>query len=429
MKNLLYIFILSLMFFCCSCNTKNKVTNIEDYEKYLSLNTNKIYNDALKIQDFWTKKIEGNPNQYPYLSKIANAESILFNQTGNISYLVDAEKNLLKLNEKTNFNKASQLRALAKNNITQHKFKEALKYLLLAEKNGEKLIATQKMLFDVYLELGNEEKATTYLTIIEKENDFDYFIRLSKYMDHIGNLTAAIHHLEKAIKIAESSNNKGLKLWAYTNIADYYGHANQIDKSYTYYLKALAINSNEVYALKGIAWILFSYERNATEAMRVINAISKVNISPDYHLLKAEISSFLSNKNDEEIYLNKYFTQLENVKYGNMYNKYKVLLFAENKNEIQQAIQLAKKEVENRPTVQSYDLLAWSYFNNNEFTKAKNMIDKYVINKSSEPEILFHVANIYKHYNELEKVSEIKDELQEAIYELGPLMEENIKRL
>lgn len=429
MKTLLYIFTLSLMLLCSSCNTKNKVTNANDYEKYLSLNTNKTYNDALKIQKFWSKKLEENPNQYPYLTKIANAQSVLFNQTGTISYLIDAEKNLLKLNERTNFNKASQLRTLAKNNITQHKFKGALKYLLLAEKNGEKLIATQKMLFDVYLELGDEEKARTYLTIIEKENDFDYFIRLSKYMDYKGNLTAAIHHLEKAIEIAEFSNNEKLKLWAYTNIADYYGHANQIEKSYTYYLKALAIDSNEIYALKGIAWILFSYERNAIEAMRIINAISKVNVSPDYHLLKAEISAFLDNENDKKAYLNEYLTQLENIKYGDMYNKYKVLLFAENKTEIQQAIQLAKKEIKNRPTVQSYDLLAWSYFNNGEFIKAKNMIDKYVINKSSEPEILFHVANIYKHYNELEKVSKIKTELQESIYELGPLMEEHIKRL
>src|SRR5690606_18953473 len=123
-------------------------------------------------------------------------------------------------------------------------------------------------------------------------SDFDYLIRLAKWSDHQGNLDAAIIYLEKAKTTAESSNMKGIKQWAYTNLADFYGHAGRIHDSYNHYLKALELDPNDAYAKKGIAWIVYSYEKNPDEALRILNSVMKDYLAPDYYLLKSQIYEF-----------------------------------------------------------------------------------------------------------------------------------------
>ncbi|WP_317127985.1 tetratricopeptide repeat protein [Gelidibacter gilvus] len=249
-----YILALCFLAILSSCTTSSKkVSNTSDYNRFLDLAENKTWNDAQKDYNFWSIKLEAAPNQYSYLSKIANTNGAMFASTGKIDYLKSAEKNLRDLNEIRNYKSSGPMKSLAANYISQHKFKAALQLLNKAEMNGDNLLGTQKMLFDVHLELGNYKMAKAYLEKFKNMSDFDYLIRLAKWSDHQGNLDAAITYLEKAKTIAESSNLKGIKQWAYTNLADFYGHAGRIEDSYTHFLKALEIDPNDAYAKKGIA--------------------------------------------------------------------------------------------------------------------------------------------------------------------------------
>jgi hypothetical protein len=112
-----------------------------------------------------------------------------------------------------------------------------------------------------------------------------------------------------------------------------------------------------------------------------------------------------------------------------MYNKYNVLLMAENPKQVYAAIQIAKKEIKNRPTPESYDLLAWSFFKIGEKEKALEVIQKYTIGKSFEPNILYHNAEILKANNQTDEIAPMKKELLASIYELGPSLESKIKNL
>jgi predicted Zn-dependent protease len=424
-KTILLLFIISLITFSCIDKTK-QVTNAQDYDKYLAVNENKSKNLVNKDLKFWSEKLKKNPTQYIYLSPIASNEGQLFCQTGNIDYLKKQEEKLKRLNIKTTYTNAGYLRSAARNFITQHRFKESLELLLKAEKNGEKLKATQKMLFDVYLELGNAKEAKKYLNKIKNFRNFDYLIRLSKWSDYKGDLKNAINYMESAIKIAEFSKNINLKKWVYTNIADYYGHSGEIKKSYNHYLKALEINPSEAYAKKGIAWIVYSYEKNPNEALRIMNSLD--NQLPDYYLLKAEIAEFQNNKKEKKENIEKYLAMVNNPKYGDMYNKYTILLCGEDLNDFDKALNLSQREINNRPTTQSYDLLAWTYYNKGEIKKALKIINKHVVNKTSEPEALYHITTIFKANNMDINQSDII-ELKESSYELGPILSQKIKLL
>ncbi len=431
MKTQQTIFFALFTFVLLSCSTKNNatITHKSDYDRYLNLSENTSKITAQKELVFWQEKLQKQPSQYPYLGKIASANTLLFSSDGNIKYLVNAEKKLEELNSKTKYTNSGSLRALARNYISQHKFKEALGLVKKAETLGDNLKATQKMLFDIHLELGNYTEAESYLTKIKSFSDFDYLIRDSKWNDHMGDLGSAIHFMEKATEIAESSNNTNLKIWSYTNLADYYGHNNEIKKAYIFYLKSLKLDANNSYAKKGIAWIVYSHEKNPEEALRILNSISKENTSPDYYLLKAEIAEFKNNLTSKNENLNLYLLAVNNDLYGDMYNQYNAKLFLEEFDKKAEALAIIQKEIENRPTPQSYDLLAWYYFQTKEYTKALELMNSYVVGKTFEPEAQYHLAEIYKVNGFTKKALKIKKELLESAFELGPLMEERINNI
>lgn len=432
MKPLNLIFFTFILFaFGCKTNTNTSdiVSNVKDYSPYLQVEQDEILDAVQQDYIFWEKKLEKEPNQFPYLVKAAASQSLLFNKTGKIEHLIHAEKKLIAANEATNYSTSGYLRTLAKNYISQHKFKAALALLKKAEVNGDRLKSTQKMLFDVHLELGNITEAKTYLSKIENFKDFDFLIRKSKWSDHEGDLDNAILYLEKATEMVESTKNKGLMQWAYTNLADYYGHAGQIQKSYNHYLKALELDPHDAYAKKGIAWIVYSYEKNADEALRILNATTSNYYAPDYHLLKAEIAEFIKDEALKEREIESYKLAVQNNLYGDMYNKYNVLLFAENENKTSNALAIANKEINNRPAAQSYDLLAWTYYNQGNISDALEVIETHVVGKSFEPEVLYHMAEIYKANGKTDTAKALKEELLESSFELGPLLTESIKNI
>lgn len=413
----------------CKTSTNKQITNTKDYNEFLISSENTSLENIQKDFNFWKQKLEKTPNQYPYYVKLASANNAIFKLTGEIESLKEAEHNLVLANEKTSYNNAGYLRSLSRNYISQHRFKEALELLKKAEINGQDLQQTQFMLIDVNLELGNLEETEKYLSKVKNFKSFDYLLRISKYNDHIGNLNKAIEYLEASLEIAKSSNNKTLIQWNYTNLADYYGHAGRIKDSYNSYIKALKLNANDSYAKKGIAWIVYSYERNPQEALRILETVTKENKAPDYHLLKAEILEFMGNLEEKEKEIKKYLVKVSDKNYGVMYHKYDVLLYADDATKSSKALEIAAQEVSERPTAQSYDLLAWSYLKNGQKEKALEISKKHVINKTFEPEALLHTAYILKANGRIEDAIKLKEDLIESIYELGPLTESEIKNI
>ena len=408
---------------------KETVTKLADYEQYLDTGKNTALEKVQTEKDFWENKLEKHPDQYAYLQPLAAAYAGMFEVSGTISHLLKAEALLLEANARLDHKNAGLQRALARNYITQHRFKEALTVLKNAEQTGEDLKNTQQMLFDVHLELGNITQAEEYLGKIKAMNEFDYLIRLSKWSDYKGNLDAAIKYMEKAIPLAEASGNKGLQSWAYSNLADFYGHAGRIEDAYSHYLKTLEINPDHAYALKGIAWIAFSYEKDVEKAQRIMDVVTAKYKTPDTYLFKAELAAYNGDKSLEAEHMKKYQRLLATNNYGVMYDKHNTLLWAEDNSTLDKAMALAMQEVANRPTAQSYDLLAWTYLGKGNEKKALEIALKHVIGKTYEPEVQYHIAEIYKANNMHKEAKALKKELMESLFELGPNMETRIMEL
>lgn len=423
-----YTIFMLMLLFLVSCQQKETEfrTNSQDYDQFLASEPVKT---TSKYFDLWDNKIKSDSLQLLSLGNVAGEYNRFFSGTGNIRYLKDAEQSLKRAVEIAAIGKAGYLRALARNYISQHRFREALDLAEKARKFGSGVKETQSLLFDLHMELGNYDLANQYLDSIQNMSDFGYLIRVAKWNDHKGDLDTAINFMEKAMAKAESSKNKGLQLWSYTNLADFYGHAGRIQESYNLYLRALNIDPQNAYAKKGIAWIVYSHERNGKEALRILDSIMQKNQSPEYYLLKAEIADFMENDMQRVQALDDYYKIVgNNPQYGDMYNAYNVDFLLEMDVE-QKAYKLAQEEVNNRPTPESYGWLAYSLLHLGENKKALELIEKHVMGATFEPAILHQAAEIYKANGKMEKVRELKQELMEAAYELGPIKEAQIASL
>ena len=425
MKPIVYIFSILLLLSCSSKND-NTIASKEDYDKYLVADEVKT---TSKYFELWNSKIKPDSVQLLSFANVAGEYSRYFKNTGDIEYLKKAEQALTKAVEIANIGKSGYRRALARNYISQHRFREALALAKEAEDLGSHGVDSKSLFFDVHMELGNYDIAEKYLDSIKNMSDFGYLIRLSKWNDYKGDLDTTIKFMEKAKERAVSSKNKELMLWSFTNLADYYGHAGRIEDSYNHYLKALELDSNNAYAKKGIAWIAFSNDNNPKEAMRILDSITLTHNAPDYYLLKAEIADYLNNDLARMQNLDRYFIATGNPAYGDMYNAYNLGLYLEETGQFDKALNLAKKEVDNRPTPESYSWLAYSYLKKGEKEKAAEIIKDEVDGKTFEPALLYQAAEVYKANGDLEKVKELKGELMGAIYELGPSMKKQIQDL
>lgn len=415
-----------LLLASCASSNEEPVGNQDDYNAFLSVTEPQT---TSKYFELWNTKVRPDSMQLTSFGIVGGEYIRYFKQTGNIAYLKKAEQSLKRAVRIAAVGKENYLRALARNYISQHRFKEALVLANEAMELGGGANESKSLLFDVHMELGNYGIAEAYLDSIKNLSDFGYMIRLAKWNDHKGNLDTTISFMEKATAKAVSAKNTELMLWSFTNLADYYGHAGRIEESYQHYLKALEFDTNNAYAKKGIAWIVFSHDKNPQEAMRILDSVTATYKAPEYYLLKAEIADYIGDDSKRLANLDSYFLAVRDVAYGDMYNGNKVALFLEETEQYGKAIELSLREVANRPTPESYSLLGFSYLKNGENAKAKKIMDMYVYNKTFEPALCLQAAEVYKANGELEKVRKLKGDLVESIYELGPGMEKAIKAL
>jgi tetratricopeptide (TPR) repeat protein len=415
-----------MAFFGCQ-EMPETITNSKEYDPYLITSNTPSKANNKKEFEFWQQKFNNDSTHLMEMSRIAGLHEAKFGITGDVSELKNSEILIKKSIEIAGRNKDAYLRGLAYNYISQHRFKEAQILLDSAYTFPDNRKETELMLFDVAMELGEYDRADSFLGKVKDPKDFNYLIRLAKWSDHNGNLDAAIKYMEQAKKIAEDRDNKGLKIWVYSNIGDFYGHAGRLKESYDSYLKTLALQPDNHYVKKQIAWMVYAAEKNTYEANRILDSIMINHKAPDYYLLKGEMAEFNGNSSEANKEYEKFIKATEDPNYGEMYNAYLIEIFANTNPE--KALKLAEKEITNRATPETYQLLAYAQLKAGNKETALKTIEEHVIGKTSEPMALFHAAQIYKANGMTDKVAPLKEELLGALYELGPHNTKEIENL
>ena len=428
MNKIIYFFGIALVIISCASEVQHEpITDRTDYDEYLNSSNTPTKDEAQNEVTFWSKRLNADTTGVGDLGPLAGAYHKLFDATGDPKYLHGAERVFRKAMEISANNKDIYARGLARTYISQHRFKEAAVVLQESYEGVSSKRATEMMLYDVLMELGRYEEAESYLKKVKNPSDYNYLIRKAKWSDHIGDLTNAINYLESAKKIAESRDSRGLKIWTYSNLADFYGHAGRISEAYQHYLMTLELQPDNAYAKKGIAWITYSYEHNYQEVERILDAIMASHNDPSYYLLLADIKESKGEEDEAEAMKNKFFEQMEVNDYGTMYNTSLIELYAES--DTPTAMQLAGKEVEARATPETNALLAYVTLANGQKELALDIIRNNVEGKTHEPMAAYYSALVFKANGLGDELSRLKEELMEATFELGPVLSDKISDL
>lgn len=424
------ILIVCLFMFAGCKNSSEPVTRSSDYEKYMKIASADSMHSLQRIEtdiSFWGKRLKKDPEDAVSKASLAGLHSARFKIAGNIDDIHTSDSLYMVANNLFKTSSSSLYKSLASNCITQHKFQQAKLYLDTAFTMGDDLYLTLLMRCDVAMELGDMFIAEQSLKQLKDKNNFDYLIREAKLLDHKGDLEGAIKKMEAATQKAIELNKDVLYLWAKSNLGDMYGHANRFKESYECYLDVLEKKPDYLYALKSIAWLAFSHDKNVNEAKRILNYLSKIHPVPDYDLLLAEIAAYEKDQTTEKNLQEHFIALVSDSRYGDMYNKYVFYLAIDKNKDINKALQIAEREVHNRPTSQSYDLLAWAYYNMGKKEDALKIAKSHVENKCYEPQALYHLGMIYADAGEIKKAKHYISEAERSAFELGPDHAEQVR--
>jgi tetratricopeptide (TPR) repeat protein len=420
MKILLFYFV----FVLAGCTERNHpVARFEDYHQYLT-NSMFVEHDPISEEiNFWSHRLQKNPSDESSLLKLAGLYAEMFRTTGSIADIKRSDSLYNHVLRQGSEN-SEIYQSLSANAIAQHKFHDAKNYAEKALSLKDKKAASLLILVDVSLEIGDYAKANQILDSFRNKNSFAYLIRKAKARDQEGMTDSAIVCMEKAYE--RIKGNKLLAQWALSNLADMYGHAGMVEKAYASYLDVLEINPDHDHSLEGIAWICFSHDGNFQDARKIINALAMRSFMPESHLLLAMIDEMEGNESQKKYHLNKFKSLVSRAGYSAMYNKYLSLVEAEEFNPVQ-AVSIAEQEITNRPTPQSYDLLAWAYYNKKDFETALDISTRKVRDQTFEPDAIYHLGMIYLANGNRELAREYLNQALESEFELGPSISRQIK--
>jgi tetratricopeptide (TPR) repeat protein len=396
-----------------SCQPNKLVVIQEEVEQYLSENENSI-DDLISELEFWKNKMNDDPRGYIFFQKAAQTSIKCFDKTANINYLKQARK----FYTSADIILQGHLKSVNKLQISQlemmlHNFKEAADFAAQGLELSNESFGPLMTQFDAAMELGNFKNASSLLKKGKKLGSFDYLIRLSRFKDHQGDLDSAIFYMKDAEKRTVNLENK---IWINSVLGDMYGHRGLIEESYQYYLKTLSIDPNEDHALFGIAWIALSHDQNYSLAKRIVEYLIRNFPNPEYKLLLADILELLN----ENALAKQIRTTFLDSDVDQIYNAYLIPLLANERPE--EAIKIALKEVERRPTPAAFSLLSWSYFMNDQIEIAIAICENEIYGMTHEPLDIYRMAIIYKEGKQVDRSNELLKVVSESRFELGPLV-------
>ena len=278
--------------FLTSCNNtkEEKITNPADYNIYLNTSINNTFDNANSEKEFWTKRLRKDSTGIGELRPLANAYATMYEASGDTLYLKNAEMLYRKAITISAHNKNTYLLDLAKNLLSQHRYKEAKSVLEQNLKGSSNRRASQLTLFDITMKLKNYSEADKILATLENASDYNYLIRLAERNKHHKNYEVAIKNMKAAMKVSEERKNKKMQITTNLQLAELYLLSEKNKEAYKLYIKILQLQADNVLAKKQLAWIVFKIENNPKEANRIMDSVLVNYKSPDYLLFKSEIS-------------------------------------------------------------------------------------------------------------------------------------------
>ena len=373
---------------------------------------------------FWKNRIDpGQPRQVNE-SKYASTLITRFHQFGDINDVKQAESIYRGINNTYNQTLASLFVALTSSAMLQHHFIQADTLLQKAKRIGIDNFTANTLSFDVNFELGRYTDASFYLRQLKKGKDYSYYFRRSKF-DHLnGTIDSAISGMLKAAELAKSNNV--LKGIALSNAGDLYIHAGDLVKAGEFYKECVRLNSVDFHSIMGLGWIALIHDKNDTLAENLFKFVQTKNKLPDPLFKLYQMAQGRGDKVLEKNYASLFVSKATDTIYGKMYNKYLIEIYTGILNSPAKAESLAKNELDNRATPQTYAWYAFALFENNKKEEAYKIFKQHVSGQPLEGLELYYMGKMMKGLGKGYNANEFFKAADKNKFDLSPDMEKDL---
>jgi tetratricopeptide (TPR) repeat protein len=422
-------FVLSVCLFCLSCRNGNEKLVDPAYAdsliRHYTLPATILANEQ-EIQ-FWKNRIDPKNPGMVNESRYAASLAARFHQLGDIADIRKADSILRRIDTLFNHKEAGPNLSLVGYSILQHRFAEADSFLVKAKAIGLKRYEWLTALFDVSFETGRYDNALIALGQLKADADYGYYFRRSK-MDHLnGSLDSSIAAMLKAADLA--GNSLYLKQVALSNAADLYIHAGRLKEARDLYMRCIRMNSADFHSITGLGWIALVHDKNDTLAQNLFQLVHSKNKLPDPLFKLAQIADAEGNELVQTGYAGGFSEAATAAVYGNMYNKYLIELFTGILKEPDLAVTVAKRELDNRATPQTYAWYAWALATSGKKDDAYKVFQEHVSGKPLEGLELYWMGKLMQQLNKGYNASEFFKAAYKNKYDLSPGMVRDLEKM
>jgi tetratricopeptide (TPR) repeat protein len=303
---------------------------------------------------FWRSRIDPSHPGYLNESRYAACLALEFRLTGQIDSLRKADSILVAVDSCFGHREASVDLALVAHYITEHRFRDADSVLTRAKQLGVRPYEGHASSFDVDFERGAYFQARAELASMAAPNDYGYRFRKSK-LDHFdGRLDSAIAGMDQAARLGAA--NEFLQGAAVATAGDLRLHADDAAQARDAYLACVRKNGADYHSWLGLGWIALVHDGNTRLADSVFQFVLAINPLPDPLFRLAQSAGQRGDMLLQMQFAREFAARANRPVYGRMYHKYLIQLDIGVLHDAAAGEAMAKEELANRATPQTY---AW----------------------------------------------------------------------
>jgi tetratricopeptide (TPR) repeat protein len=369
-------------------------------------------------------RVKKAPSNYAAYDELGSAFFQKARETGDIAYYALAEQTLGKGLDLApqDVRAADPLVHMALVCMGEHRFRDALSYAQKAIALGSGNLAAFAITGDAYTDLGEYEQAAAAYNTVQTLGRLTSSPLALAYMSDSrvaylrflhGDSAEAIRLMQSSIAAALQTNVPRENLaWLYFELGERYFQSGDLANASSSYQSGLAADPTHYRSLAGLAKVIAA-QGKLEESVQLYQRSIAIIPFPAYLEELGDVYRKMGQEKEaqQQYDMVEYIGHLSELNRV-LANRELALFHADQGIELPEALRLARKELEVRHDIYTWDTLAWVLYKNGRFDEAAETMRKALVLRTNDPLLLFHAGMIY---HALAEESEAEDFLARAL--------------
>jgi tetratricopeptide (TPR) repeat protein len=359
------------------------------------------------------RQIQRSPQNLTAYLRLGDAYIQKARQTGDLSYFTLAEQALRRTLDLAP-RSAAAARHLAYVFSSRHEFREAVAHAQRAIDLDPTDSHSYGVLGDALLELGRyDEVDRAFQKMMSLDGSLYSFARLSGVKSLHGDPAGAIADLRRAIDAGRATGEPPESIaWAQWQLGAEHFAVGDLPPAETQYLEALRTFPRYYRALAGLAQVRAAQQRSE-EAIDLYRKALGVIPLPEYASALGDLYTSLGRTEEarKQYALTEYIGRLNTLSRV-VYNRELAYFYADHDVKVDEALALARSELEVRQDIFGYDVLAWALYKAGKPAEALAPMAEALRLGTQDAKLFFHAGMIHRALGQGDKA---KDFLTRAL--------------